>query len=991
MSTVRPDMKVRYRSDPATAGWVIAVAGETARVFIDGTAKLVPVEELEPVPGITEVSPESLRVALTQRRLEHPATDQLLSYRASRTRLLYHQFLPVKKMLESPDQRLLIADEVGTGKTIEAGLIWSELESRSARGLENVWIICPKSLVGKWQEEMLQRFDLRLEVLSSENIRQALVSLDRDGVLPPRFARAVVNLELIRMEDHMLRLEQSPIAWDLAIFDEAHHLRNTDTLSHIVAQFICERSKAVVFLTATPLQTHLRDIVHLMEALGVDVAEDPAHLEDQLQWDMQLNDWIGLVRRRPPGWRLEAEHALQELETSGGHSRPGWDRFRHLVAGSDLEDMRQRTVVVDSARDLQALSPYMTRTLRTEVDEHRPTREAAIRIVKFTTEEEVFYNEVYRICLERALAHGVPPGFATQMPERRTASCVPAVASEVLRYASEDEDDEHEARFTASEISALEPLARATLRSRDRKIEALVEMLEQAFGELKTDRVMIFSTFRGTLRYLSEKLRDRGYSLALMYGPTPARDEDCRRGEKSRERIAAEFRRGKFQILLASEVAGEGLDFEHCHVVINYDLPWNPMRVEQRIGRCDRIGQTSDKVHVRSLASEGTIESRILSRLYERLGVFERALGELEVVLGETIASFERDLFRRSLTVRQQEERLERAAQAIENNEQHRVLISSAGVISEQGRHLIESDQQEIRDAESRFLSPVDLAEFVPSVLARHLPNSMSPTAVDGQFDVISSQGLRDALQGLQTSYPATHYARVEIVRFRNRMDQQRRLRVSFAADSEGVEFVHTRHPLMLLARHLERKQLSDTPWCLGVVPSDMLDRPTTLVWAIGSLEGYATRAELLCAAVDSATKKVSSIAVERAQKLLLAMTAPYDRLSCKSLDVEALKTRAEQFLLSEFNGIATLFSERDRLLTEKAESAVHSHAKRQLTRNERQLAKSDLNVNLRNMYLGWNRRIEDETESRLAEIRRKGGVRSSLEVIGMAVLSPPI
>ena len=84
-----------------------------------------------------------------------------------------------------------------------------------------------------------------------------------------------------------------------------------------------------------------------------------------------------------------------------------------------------------------------------------------------------------------------------------------------------------------------------------------------------------------------------------MYGPTPARDEDCRRGEKSRERIAAEFRRGEFQILLASEVAGEGLDFEHCHVVINYDLPWNPMRVEQRIGRCDRIGQNSDKVHVR--------------------------------------------------------------------------------------------------------------------------------------------------------------------------------------------------------------------------------------------------------------------------------------------------------------------------------------------------------------------------------------------------------
>ena len=989
MSTVQPDMKVRYRSDPATAGWVIAVSGETARVFIGGTAKLVPIEELEPVPGITELSPESLRVVLTQRRLEHPATDQFLSYRASRTRLLYHQFLPVKKMLESPDQRLLIADEVGTGKTIEAGLIWAELESRSARGLENVWIVCPKSLVGKWREEMLQRFDLRLEVLSSENIRQALVSLDRDGVLPPRFARSVVNLELIRMEDHMLRLAQSPITWDLAIFDEAHHLRNADTLSHMVAQFICERSRAAVFLTATPIQTHLRDIVHLMEVLGVDVAEDPAVLEEQLHWDMQLNDWIGLARRRPPGWRQEADHALHRLETSGGHSRPGWRRFRQLVTGSDMEDMRQRMVVVDSARDLQALSPYMTRTLRSEVDEHRPTREAATRIVTFSTEEKAFYDEVYRICLERALDQGVPPGFATQMPERRTASCVPAVASEILRYATEDEDGEHEARFTATEISALEPLARAALRSPDRKLEALIAMLAQAFGELGADRVMIFSTFRGTLRYLAEKLGERGYSLELMYGPTPARDEDCRRGEKSRDRIAAEFRRGEFQILLASEVAGEGLDFEHCHVVINYDLPWNPMRVEQRIGRCDRIGQTSDKVHVRSLASEGTIESRILSRLYDRLGIFERALGELELVLGETIASFERDLFKRGLTPRQQEERLERSAQAIENNEQHRELISRAGVISEQGRHLIESDQQEIREAESRFLSPVELAEFVLSVLANHLPNSIIATTVDGQFDVISSQGLRDALQGLLTSYPATHHARIEIVRFRNRMDQQRRLRVSFAAESEGVEFVHTRHPLMLLARHLERRQLSDTPWCLGEVPPDMLNRPTTLVWAIGSLNGYATRAELLCAAVDSSTGEVSPITIERAQKLLLAMSEPHDGLSADSFDMEALKTRAEQFLMSEFNGVATTFAERDRLLTEKAESAVRSHSKRQLNRNERQLAKDDLNVNLRNMYLGWSRRIEGETESRLAEIRRKSGIRSSLEIIGMAALSP--
>ena len=133
------------------------------------------------------------------------------------------------------------------------------------------------------------------------------------------------------------------------------------------------------------------------------------------------------------------------------------------------------------------------------------------------------------------------------MPERRTASCAPAVALEILRYAVEDEEDEDKARFSSVEARELEPLARAALESSDRKLEALCEILKYMFGDLGADRVMIFSTFRGTLRYLAKELTERGYSLGLMYGPTPVRDEDCRRGERSRERIAAEFGKASFR------------------------------------------------------------------------------------------------------------------------------------------------------------------------------------------------------------------------------------------------------------------------------------------------------------------------------------------------------------------------------------------------------------------------------------------------------------
>lgn len=991
MSTIHSEMKVRYKADSSTTGWVIGISGDSARVFIDGSTKLVPVAELEPAPGLTEMSPDDLRTTLTRRRLEHPVTDQFLSYRASKTKLMYHQFLPVKKMLESPDQRLLIADEVGTGKTIEAGLIWAELESRAAHGLENVWIVCPKSLVGKWRDEMFQRFDFRLETLSPDSFRQALVSLERDGVLPPRFAKSVVNLELIRMEEHAIRLGQSSIAWDLAIFDEAHHLRNTDTLSYSLAQFICERSKAALFLTATPLQTHLKDVVHLMRALGVDVAADPSLLEEQLRWDMQLNDWIRLVRRQPPGWKQEGDRTMRILEATGGRERPGWVGFQQLVAESDLGGRAQRAVVVASARDLQALNPYMTRTLRSDVDESRPTREAITRVVQFSPAEKAFYKQVYQICLNRALEKGIPPGFVTQMPERRTASCVPAVASEVVRYATEEEDEEHRARFTRDEIDDLEPFARAALESEDRKLQALCEILTQAYGELKTDRVMIFSTFRGTLHYLEKELREKGYSLELMYGPTPARDEDCRRGEKSRERIATEFRQGKFQILLASEVAGEGLDFEHCHVVINYDLPWNPMRVEQRIGRCDRLGQASDKVYIGSLASVGTIEERILSRLYKRICIFERALGGLEVVLGEAIASFERDLFRLNLTEQQQEERLERITQVIENNEQHRESIVRSSVISVQGRQLIDSEQQEIQEAEARFLAPEELAEFVYASINRHLPNSIRRTTAAHEFVVISNDKLHDALRSLLTAYPATHYARTEIVRFRNRVSQPENTKVSFEKESDRVEFVHARHPLLLLARHLERRPLIDTPWCSGVVPAEMVNRPTMLVWAIGSLEGYTNRAELLCATVDYETKVVNLISVDRAQELMWVISVSQNGQEefNTNVDIENLKTQAEQTLLSKFRDLATVFSSRDKLLTDKAKRAVRSHAEHQISRNKRQLSRDDLNVNLRNMYRGWNRRIESETQTKLEEIERRSGVRSSLEIIGVALIHP--
>ena len=305
-----------------------------------------------------------------------------------------------------------------------------------------------------------------------------------------------------------------------------------------------------------------------------------------------------------------------------------------------------------------------------------------------------------------------------------------------------------------------------------------------------------------------------------------------------------------------------------------------------------------------------------------------------------------------------------------------------------QGRQLIESDQEEIREAEARFLSPEEVGDFVHGTLANRLPDSMRRTSKEGRFEVRGTGELRDALQRLLREYPSAHYARTEIVRFRKRLDEQKRMAVSFSEDRDVSEFVHTRHPLVLLARHLARDAHSDIPYCSGMAPSGVVSKPTMLVWAVGSLEGYTSRAELLCAAVDCNSGSVRNIAVQQAQEWVRMLTPPPDGRS-GDVDVDQLTTRAERTLLDQFALLTKAFNSRNDLLTDKARQAVDSHAARKLSWLNRQLSRDDLKRNMRNLYLGWSRNIEAETQSKMDEIEQRGQVRSSLEIVGVAVIHP--
>src|SRR5262245_21815655 len=253
---------VRLIADRGCRGVVIehlpAIAG-TARYRVFHTAAEIK-EYDEPqleASAIAQVSEASLALneflaRLTAARLSHPLTDTLYALQAARIQYIPFQFKPVLRMLRAETPRILIADEVGVGKTIEAGLILKELDARQS--LENVLIVCPKALVTKWQAEM-GRFDEDFSILSADSLRYCLRESHLDGVWPAKYSRAIVHLELFRQAEYLIgkegRQEKRGLAkldpqprFGLVIFDEAHHLRNSETKSNHLAQLLCDASEA---------------------------------------------------------------------------------------------------------------------------------------------------------------------------------------------------------------------------------------------------------------------------------------------------------------------------------------------------------------------------------------------------------------------------------------------------------------------------------------------------------------------------------------------------------------------------------------------------------------------------------------------------------------------------------------------------------------------------------------------------------------------------
>ena len=743
-----PGQIVFLKSDPELKGAVVAVLpGEPenrVRVFAKGNVQTYYASQLQPEEphgdDIEILSCDQFHACLTALRIRHPSLSTLYSLNAARVDFIPYQFRPVLKFIRSDRPRMLIADGVGVGKTIEAGLILRELQAR--RDIRSILIICPRPLVTerKWQSEM-KRFDERFTHLDGKTLRYCIRETHLEGVWLEQHQKAILPYSLFdevllhgsKAEGRRRRIRgqgllglDPPPRFDLVIVDEAHHIRNTNTYSHQAVQFFCNHAEAVVFLTATPIQLGSHDLFVLLNTLRPDLIRDQESFRHMAEPNPFINQAVNHVRGQEPDWTAQATQALnQATATAWGQAilrqKPEFNRIRKRLAEGDIA-ADERVQLITDIEGLHTFAGIINRTRRRDIGAFTLRKPETVT-VDFTAGQRQLHDELLRVQAEifSRIHPDVNVNFMMTTIRRQVASCLYGLAPllEDILNRHLDELEWEEADNTAqvptdeaidsiqSQIQAILERARS-LDPYDPKLESLHNIIRDK-QNLLNNKIMLFSSFRHTLHYLFKHLSADGVRVGMIHGGTPdeERVELRSRFEKPREDSDS------LDVLLFSEIGCEGLDYQFCDCIVNYDLPWNPMRVEQRIGRIDRVGQTSESVAIVNLITPGTIDADIYERCLVRIGVFERALGGSEEILGEITREIRNIAENYSLS---EEDRRAKFQQLADNKIR---LIQEQEELEQKQMELfgirLPEDQmkKEIQDASSFWLSPLSLHRLV--------------------------------------------------------------------------------------------------------------------------------------------------------------------------------------------------------------------------------------------------------------------------------------
>ena len=497
-----------------------------------------------------------------------------------------HQIYAAVKVKNEFGGSAILADEVGLGKTIEAGIILKEfLISGLAK---SVLILVPPSIMYQWQDELQSKFDLnfvkqRDDPRFKDPASHELLIMSHSSAVSP------IQANLLKKRD-----------WDMIIVDEAHSMKNSETHKHKLLKELPR--KFTLFLTATPIENNLRELYNLVELI-----------------------------------------------------KPGTFGTLNEFKNRYTDDPQMRSINLFFKDELQQiLSKIIIRTTRQQVKKYIKftDRIPHTKILKPTDDERELYEKVTKIIQEK-YAEGYPVFYLMIIQRLTSSSTVAAKRALYLMKKREyvDETEYNELMKIANRIKI------------DTKAIELLDIVRQQ----KNAKFLIFVEWRSTQDYLAELLTKSGYSVTLFNGDLNLAERD-----ESRERF-----RGEIQIMISTSAGGYGMNFQFCSNVVNYDLPWNPMKIEQRVGRVHRIGQKND-VNIYNVAYEKTIDAYILTLLYTKIQLFKMALGHLDLLFADEDGKTETGFFKEYISSKDEKEAEKKFSAIGENWKNRKENLSDA-------------------------------------------------------------------------------------------------------------------------------------------------------------------------------------------------------------------------------------------------------------------------------------------------------------------------
>jgi len=604
----------------------------------------------------------------------------------SRLSMMPHQVNVAHRLSENFFPRVILADEVGLGKTIEAGIFIKEMMARNLA--ERILIIVPATLVKQWQFELQNKFNMEFSIYDGKKIKE----LKKNPIFRQRktfrnpfyFDNLIIcSLQFARNRKYIKLL--SEVSWDIVVFDEAHHLRRyllnystgnyRNTLNYELAYNLSQNSQALLLLSATPLQLHSFELYSLIELIQREAFDDFSDFEHFRKNMPFINLLITNVNQIKNLNNFEIKNTIKLLKKLN-YVDPKKEDTSILER---LQDTTFKSKLLKKIESDHTLSKFLIRNRKKNIfsDDVLNTRIVKTIVVNPTPEELNVYNEI-RLYLAKIYnstmnKHNVGLGFIITTLQKLLTSSKYALLKSLERRmkqidklksfsidlsALKEEDPEFfeselENEYLDTEISYqdnnktnsnskdsnLDLINREKIIEEfynklkeipyDSKSDKLLELIHKIYQQNPHEKLLIFTQFVDTLFYLKDLLEQQQeeYEIEIFYGGIDKEEKD---------QAVERFRSSKgLSILLSTEIGGEGRNFQFARVLVNYDLPWNPMKLEQRIGRLDRIGQSSKEIYIYNFFLEGTVETDIMFALDKRIHLFEESIGQLEPIIGK--------------------------------------------------------------------------------------------------------------------------------------------------------------------------------------------------------------------------------------------------------------------------------------------------------------------------------------------------------------------